>query len=687
MFSSIIPYFWMILLTSLSALGIHYLLKQSLRIHLSLLEILVVIIPLAIGYLAYSYLILATLNFLVPITVVIVATLPLFLFEFLPETRERRYREKKISNNSFFYLLRKLGAFFFKQEFYEFLGLAIIIICLTILINPKIHHYALKKAGYYWFDSWRYWRLGRRVAASGQLSEPYILDFYSHAIECFLASIFLPVNTIQLTIDISKFFGLMMFFLEIAGVFVLVQIYLKPRVSYSIAFTGGIVALCFYVSAPIIVYHSLLVVHETLSIPLFFSLLIISAKIKTRPNKAYQKLLIIYLCLFWATSTLTLYMVSITIVILRTFSFFHRLRTHQAKARKFQIIGHVKTWKTWPIVVFFIVYPLLSIISSLEAVYYDISLFLNNLETPEAQFTSNNRMFRAIGLFDFANVIANSVGMIGTGVIIIVGICLPRYLKYLEFNNSTRNTFQFIKGIFFIGLILGLFWSILPFGLFTVQFRLSLYVALAGSIIVGVSIGCFLQFAKNRVVNIKSNYLRFSLLKNAEKLILIVLLIQMIYGISLSSQVYMWEEERAYHDLVKISNDLPVRTGTIFCLEPDVVLVYMAEGVLFPKFEVNYSSFLVWENQLWKPLIPTNLARYLQLLRDNNANLFIIRWTTWNTTRQIYEETRLDILMTTWNYKWDTPPPEPWIKSWDEIWEELPGFQKFEYSQLLVVKI
>ncbi|MFQ6125784.1 MAG: hypothetical protein ACE5R6_14445 [Candidatus Heimdallarchaeota archaeon] len=687
MLSSIIPYLWMILLTSLAALGIHYLLKRSLRIQLSLLEILVVIIPLAIGYLAYSYLILGILSLLVPITVVIVAILPLILFIFILETPERIFRGKKISTNSSFYLLRKFSTFFFKQEFYESLGLAIIIICLTILIDPKIYHYAMKKTDFYWFDTWKYWRLGRRVAASGQLSEPYVLDFYSHAIECFLASIFLPVNTVQLTIDVTKFFGLMMFFLEIAGIFVLVQIYLKPRVSRSIALTGGIVAMCFYVTAPIIIYHSLLVVHETLSIPLIFSLLIISVKIKPRPNTAYQKLLVIYLCLFWATSTLTLYMVSITMIIQRTFSFFRWLRTHQAKTWKFQILGCAKTWKTWLIVFYFILYPLLSIISSLDEIYYDISLFLNNLETPKAQYTSNKRMFRAVGLFDFANVIANSIGIIGTGVIFIVGIFLPRYWKYLEFNNSTRKPFQLIYGIFFLGLAFSLFWSVLPFGLFTVQFRLSLYVALAGSIIVGVSIGCFLQYTKKRVVNIKSNYLRLSLLKNAEKLVLIILLIQMIYGISLSGRVYMWEEEKAYHDLVKISNDLPVETGSIFCLEPDLVLVYMIEGVLFPKFEVNYSTFLVWGNQLGKPVILAKLTRYLQLLRDNNVNLFIIRRTTWNTTRQIYEETRLDILMTARFYKWDTPPLESWTKSWDEVWEELSGFQKFEYSQLLVVKL
>ncbi len=687
MLRSILPYFWMILLISLAALGTNYLLKRSLRIHLSLLETFVVIIPLAVGYLAYSYLILATLSFLVSITVVIVATIPLIIFVFLPETRERIYREKKISINSLFYQLRKLGTFFLKKEFYEFLGLAIIIVCLTILIDPKIYHYALKKADFYWFDTWRYWQLGRYVTVSKQLSEPYVLDFYSHAIECFLASIFLSVNTVQSTIDVTKFFGLMMFFLEIVGIFVLVRIYLKPRVPRSIAFTAGIIAICFYVSAPIIVYHSLIVVHETLSIPLLFSLLIISVKINTRPNKAYQKLLVIYLCLFWATSILTLYIVSITMVILRAFSFFRRLRTHQTKDKKFQIRGHVKTWKTWLIVTFFIFYPLLSIITSLEAVYYDFTLFISNLEAEEGMFTSNKRMFGAVGLFNIVNVLANSVGLIGMGVIILLGVFLPRYLKYLEFNNITRNTLQFIYGIFFLGLTLGLFWSVLPFGLFTVQFRLSLYVALAGSIIVGVSIGYFLQFAKKRGTAIKSNILKFSLLKNAEKLILVVFLIQMIYGISLSGQVYMWEEERTYHDLVKISNDLPAGTGPIFCLEPDLVLVHMAEGVLFPKFEINYSSFLVWEPQLVKPFIPVELTRYLDLLRDNNVNLFLIRWTTWNATRQIYEETRLDILMTTRDYKRDTPPQEPWIKSWDEIWEEQPGYQKLEYSQLLVVKM
>ncbi|MFQ5825442.1 MAG: hypothetical protein ACE5JB_15485 [bacterium] len=688
MFRSILLIFWMIFLISLASLGTHYLLKQSLKIHLSLLETFVVIIPLAIGYLAYSYLILATLGVLVPITVVIVAILPLILFVFLPETRERIYREKRFSKNSVFYLWKRLSTLFFKQEVYEFLGLATIITGLTILIDPKIHHYVLKKADFYWFDTWRYWRLGRSVAASGQLSDQYVLDFYSHAIEGFLASIFLPVNMVQPTIDVTKFFGLMMYFLEIAGIFALVQIYLKPRVSRSITFTGGIVAMCFYISAPIVVYHSLLIVHETLSIPLFFSLLIISAKTKTRKNKTYQKLLVIYLCLFWATSTLTLYMVSLTMVILGTFSFFRRLRIHQAKTRKFQITGHVKTWKSWLIVAFFVAYPLLSIIFSLEAIYYDISLFLSDLETQEGVFTSNKRMFGVIGLFDITNVLANSVGMIGMSVIIFLGILLLRYLKYLEIDNSARNTLQLIYGIFVLGLTFGLFWSVLPFGLFTVQFRLSLYVALTGSIIAGVSTGYFLQFAKKRVTATKTNNLRFSsLLKNAEKLILVVILIQMIYGISLSHQVHMWEEESTYHDLIKISNDLPVGTGTIFCLEPDLVLVYMAEGVLFPRFEINYSSFLLWENELFKPYTPVTLTRYLQLLRDNNVNLFLIRWGTWNTTRHIYEETRLDIMMTAWDQKWDTPPLEPWIKSWDDIWEELPGFQKFEYSQLLIVKI
>jgi len=703
MLKSIILIFWMSSLIGLASLGTYYLLKQSLRISLSFMETFAVIIPLAIGYLAYSYLILATLGLLVPTLTFIISTLPLVLFITLPETRHQLFREKKISVNSVFHILRKLGSISFKHEFLGFLGLMMIIICLTLLIDPKMHHYTFNKADFYWFDSWRYWRLGRRVAASRQLSEPYVFDFYSHALECFLASIFLPANIVQPTIDVTKFFGIMMYILEIIGVFALVQICLKPRVSPSIAIIGGILAMSFYVSAPIVVYHSLIVVHETLSIPLLFSLLIITAKIETISNKAYQRILVIYISLFWVTSIFTLIIVIITMAIQRVILFFHREKNHRAKTlvRRLEIREWVKTWKIWLIVAFFVVYPLLSIIFSYKAIFYDIEKFLrSSLGTNGGTYTSNNRMLRVIGLFDITNIIVNSVGIIGMGVIIIFGILLPRYWKYLDFRNSTRFTLQFIYWIYYLELAHGLLWSIMPFNLFTEQFRLSLYVTVAGSIIAGVSIGSFLQYAKKRITAPKNNCFRFSLLKNAEKVIVVILLMQMIYGISLSDYVHMWEDERAYHDLIQISNDLPVETGTIFCLEQN--LVFMTEGILFPKFEIIYAPFLVLkrnpvdpytpvelfgERPLVKPYTPVELTRYFQQLRDNNVNLFIVRWATWNTVRQIYEETRLEFLMTAWDYKLDTPQPELWKKSWDDMWEELPGFQKLEYSQLLVVMI
>ncbi len=405
------------------------------------------------------------------------------------------------------------------------------------------------KTDFYWFDSWKYWRLGRHVAESGQLSEQYVFSFYSHALECLLASVFLPANTIRPTIDATKFLGLALFFLELLGVFALVQVYLKPRVSRSIAYTGGIVVLCFYSSAPMVIYHSLLIVHETLAIPLLISLLVISAKVKTHTSMAYQSLLIVYVSLFWTTSALMLLVVSMTMILQWTYRCIRKIGTQRNHIRspawRWKSNWYLKRWKTWLVVAFFVIYPLLSIVNSLGAIYYDIDRFLLNTSGANLD-TSNQTSFGVLDPSNLINILVNSTGIIGTGVVICLGILLPRYWKYLKFSNSAQPILQFVYWLYYLGLVFGLFWNFLPFRLFMGQFRLGLYAALAGSIIVGVSTGCFLQFATERIVNtkIRGNYLSSSFLKNAEMIVIMIILIQVIYGISLSSQIFMWENVR-----------------------------------------------------------------------------------------------------------------------------------------------
>jgi hypothetical protein len=131
--------------------------------------------------------------------------------------------------------------------------------------------------------------------------------------------------------------------------------------------------------------------------------------------------------------------------------------------------------------------------------------------------------------------------------------------------------------------------------------------------------------------------------------------------------------------------DLPIELESIYCVEQE--LLHMSEGVLFPRFEVINATGLAWKNLPVKPYTPIELARYIQLLKQNNVNHFIIYEATWNTTRQIYEQTRLEVLMTALDYNTDSTQTAIWTKSWDQIWEEQPSFQKLVYSKILVINI
>ena len=147
----------------------------------------------------------------------------------------------------------------------------------------------------------------------------------------------------------------------------------------------------------------------------------------------------------------------------------------------------------------------------------------------------------------------------------------------------------------------------------------------------------------------------------------------------------MWENESAYHDVNQISRDLMRETEIIFILEPD--LVHMIQGVLFPQFELLYAPFLVWDNLPVKLYTHLELSKYVQLLINYDVHLFIIRISTRNSTRQIFEETRYDIMKTAWDDGWVPKQQELWTKSWDKIWKELPGFQIMKYQQLLIVNL
>ena len=70
-----------------------------------------------------------------------------------------------------------------------------------------------------------------------------------------------------------------------------------------------------------------------------------------------------------------------------------------------------------------------------------------------------------------------------------------------------------------------------------------------------------------------------------------------------------------------------------------------------------------------------------------DVHIFITRISTWNSTRQVFEETRFEIMKTAWDDGWDPKLQESWTKSWDEIWKELPGFQIMKYQHLLIVKL
>jgi len=215
------------------------------------------------------------------------------------------------------------------------------------------------------------------------------------------------------------------------------------------------------------------------------------------------------------------------------------------------------------------------------------------------------------------------------------------------------------------------------------QFRLSLYFVLAGSIITGVSTGFFLEYSKKKLPS--HNRLHSWLLNNAEKVVATIILVNLISGISLSNQVYMWENENAYHDLNQISMDLWREPQTIFILEPD--LVHMIEGVLFSQFELLYAPLLVWEDLPVKLYTHLELSKYVQLLKIYDVHIFITRISTWNSTRQVFEETRYEIMKTAWDDGWVPKQQELWTKSWDKIWRELPGFQIMKYQQLLIVKL
>jgi len=691
MYKSFTLIIWICFLAGLAGLGIYYLLKSKLKVNFTIMEAFVITIPLAVGYLAYFYLILASFGILVMSTAIIIAIIPLITFISLPSMRNRIFYEKMNLKNAQFNVWTNLKSRLLNKEIQKLLGLALIITGLTLVVQiGKIYHYVMNKPEFYWFDPWRYWQLGRRIAASGSLAEQYIFGFYSSAIECFLAVAYLPINTTQATIDVTKFIGIAMFFLETIGVFTLVQIYLKPHTSRVSRYMAGLIALSMYISAPIVVYHSLIIVHETSGIPLLFSLLILSAKVKKFRNRTHLGLLVIYLCLFWTTSVLMLIVVLITLTILGMFLLINRLKTRIFSANSRIKSGKIKKslegWRTWLIVTFFIIYPMLSILNSIDNIVHDIEIFFKESGFSQGNFISGNGILGIIELRHLANILANSTGLLGTGFIIFLGIILPHYWKYLKFNSSSRFTIRFLYGTYIIGFILGLFWNIMPLQLFMGQFRYSLYMALSGSIIVGISAGCFLQFTNDRIKE-TWNKISFqsSLVKHARKIVALILLIQLIYGISLSNHVYMWEDDRAYNDLLLISTDLPVEFGSIYCVEPN--LLHMLEGVLFPGFEVVDGSDLSWKNLPVKPYTPNELIRYIQLLKKNNVNHFIIYKVTWNTTRQIYEQTRLEVLMTALGFNRNSTQTELWTKSWDQIWEEQPNFQKLVYTQLLVVNI
>ena len=150
-----------------------------------------------------------------------------------------------------------------------------------------------------------------------------------------------------------------------------------------------------------------------------------------------------------------------------------KIRIFSAKSRieSRKIKKSLEGWRTWLIVAFFIIYPMLSILNSLDNIIHDLEIFFNESGTSQGNFINENRILGIIELGDLANILANSTGLLGTGIIIFLGIILPQYWKYLRYENSSRFPIRFLYGTYLLGLILGLFWNIIPLKLFMEQFH------------------------------------------------------------------------------------------------------------------------------------------------------------------------------------------------------------------------